>query len=70
MSSPGPPCSPWSTRIIGTPIAGRVTGIGWGTRSSEELQFMGMPLVANKLDWVRTARRYPVEIELEDAPEG
>lgn len=54
----------------GTPITGRVTGIGWGIRSSEELQFMGMPLVANKMDWVRTARRYPVEIELEDAPEG
>lgn len=53
-----------------TPIAGMVTGIGWGVRSSEEAQVLGMPLVASKLDWVRAARRFPVEIELEDAPGG
>ncbi|WP_372839042.1 HlyD family efflux transporter periplasmic adaptor subunit [Phaeovulum sp.] len=53
-----------------TPIAGRVTGVGWGVRSSDEAQLLGLPLVASKLDWVRAARRFPVEIELEDAPEG
>lgn len=53
-----------------TPIAGVVSGIGWGVRSSEEAQVLGMPLVASKLDWVRAARRFPVEIELQDPPEG
>lgn len=53
-----------------TPLEGRVTGIGWGVRSNDEAELLGLPLVASKLDWVRAARRYPVEIELEDAPEG
>lgn len=52
------------------PIEGRVSAIGWGIHSAEEAQILGMPLVANNLDWVRSARRYPVEIELEEAPEG
>ncbi|MCW1933758.1 HlyD family efflux transporter periplasmic adaptor subunit [Pararhodobacter zhoushanensis] len=53
-----------------TPIRGRVTGVGWGVRSNDEAQLLGLPLVASKLDWVRAARRFPVEIELEDAPAG
>lgn len=52
------------------PITGTVESIGWGIRSNEEAQILGMPLVANKLDWVRSARRYPVEIVLQDPPEG
>lgn len=52
-----------------TAVTGVVTGIGWGIRSSEEAQLLGLPLVANRIDWVRTARRFPVEIELHDAPQ-
>ncbi len=52
------------------PVEGRVESIGWGVRSSEAAQLLGLPLVANKLDWVRAARRFPVEIELENPPEG
>lgn len=52
------------------PIEGHVASIGWGVRSSDEGELLGMPLVANKLDWVRAARRFPVEIELENPPEG
>lgn len=52
------------------PIEGRVTGIGWGVRSSDEAELLGLPLVASELDWVRAARRFPVEIELIDPPEG
>lgn len=51
------------------PISGRVTGIGWAIRSTDEAELLGLPLVANKIDWVRTARRFPVEIELHDPPE-
>lgn len=59
--------------LLATPdlmIEGVVGGIGWGVRSSEEAQLLGLPLVASKLDWVRAARRFPVEIELEHPPEG
>lgn len=52
------------------PIDGRVTGIGWGVRSSDEAELLGLPLVASELDWVRAARRFPVEVELIDPPEG
>jgi len=51
-------------------IEGKVASIGWGVRSAEEGELLGLPLVANKLDWVRAARRFPVEIELENPPEG
>ncbi len=51
-------------------ISGRVTGIGWAIRSTDEADFFGLPLVANKIDWVRTARRFPVEIELIDPPQA
>ena len=50
------------------PISGLVTGIGWAIRSTEEADLLGLPLVANSIDWVRTARRFPVEIELHDPP--
>lgn len=49
-------------------VEGTVTGIGWAIRSTEEAQLLGLPLVANRIDWVRTARRFPVEIELHDPP--
>ncbi|WP_370208632.1 HlyD family efflux transporter periplasmic adaptor subunit [Pararhodobacter marinus] len=52
------------------PLEGHVTGIGWGVRANDEAERLGLPLVANKLDWVRAARRFPVEIELDDAPAG
>lgn len=50
-------------------IEGEVSGVGWGIRSSEEGHLFGMPIVANRIDWVRTARRFPVEITLHDPPE-
>jgi len=53
-----------------TEIRGRVTAIGWGVQTADELNLLGLPLVASKLDWVRAARRFPVEIELEDPPPG
>ncbi|PID95754.1 MAG: multidrug transporter [Alphaproteobacteria bacterium] len=51
-----------------TPIKGTVTGIGWAIRSGEEAHIMGLPAVANRIDWVRTARRFPVEVLLHDPP--
>lgn len=50
------------------PIQGTVTGIGWAIRSSEEAELLGLPIVLNRIDWVRTARRFPVEIALHDPP--
>lgn len=52
------------------PIEAVVHSIGWGQRSAEEANVFGMPVVANKLDWVRAARRYPVEVMLINPPEG
>ncbi len=51
-----------------TPVSGHVASVGWGIRSTDEAHLLGLPLVANKLDWVRAARRFPVEIELADPP--
>lgn len=53
-----------------TAIHGTVTSIGWGVQTSDELNLFGLPYVASKLDWVQAARRFPVEIELEDPPQG
>ena len=53
----------------GLALKGRVTGIGWGVQTADELNLLGLPLVASKLDWVRAARRFPVEIELDAPPE-
>jgi multidrug efflux system membrane fusion protein len=52
-----------------TRIAGVVEGIGWGVRSDEAANVLGLPLVARSLNWVRVARRYPVTIKLIDPPQ-
>ena len=49
-------------------LRGTVTAIGWGVRTTEEATVLGLPLVANSLNWVRVARRFPVYLELHDAP--
>ena len=51
-------------------ITGRVASIGWGQQTTDEINLFGLPLVSSKLDWVRSARRFPVEIDLDDPPEG
>lgn len=51
-------------------IEGTVTGIGWAIRSGEEAQLLGLPAIANRIDWVRTARRFPVEVVLHNPPEN
>ena len=49
-------------------LKGVVTAIGWGVRSNDEVTVLGLPVVANSLNWVRVARRFPVYLELHDAP--
>ena len=40
-------------------IRGEVEGIGWGVRSDETANLLGLPFVARSLNWVRVAQRYP-----------
>lgn len=51
-------------------IRGHVASIGWGVRSRGQAKLLGLPVVSNKLDWVRSAARFPVEIELDDPPQN
>ena len=50
-------------------LRGVVEGIGWGVRSDEAANLLGLPIVARSLNWVRVARRYPVSIRLIDPPQ-
>lgn len=50
-------------------LRGVVEGIGWGVRSDEAANLMGLPIVSRSLNWVRVARRYPVSIRLIDPPD-
>lgn len=51
-------------------IKGRVQGIGWGVSSEDAINIpRNLPYIPKALDWVRVAQRFPVRIELSDAPE-
>lgn len=51
-----------------TPVRGKVSAIGWGVRSTDSANLLGLPLVANSLNWVKVAKRFPVYVEIEDPP--
>jgi len=53
----------------GRMIRGEVEGIGWGVRSDEAANLLGLPFVARSLNWVRVAQRYPVTVKLDDPPQ-
>lgn len=53
----------------GRAIRGTVASIGWGVRSDEAANLLGLPVVSRSLNWVRVARRYPVLVHLHDPPE-
>lgn len=53
----------------GKPIRGTVESIGWGVRSEDALNVLGLPVVSNSLNWVRVAKRFPVYVHLHDPPE-
>ena len=50
-------------------IRGEVEGVGWGVRSDESANLLGLPFVSRSLNWVRVARRYPVSVRLIDPPD-
>lgn len=50
-------------------IRGVVRAIGWGVRSDESINLLGIPVISRSLNWVRVAKRYPVYIHLHDPPE-
>jgi len=49
-------------------ITGRVSAIGWGVRTTEEANVLGLPVISNSLNWVRVAKRFPVYLEMDDPP--
>jgi multidrug efflux system membrane fusion protein len=51
-------------------IRGEVEGIGWGVRSDETANVLGLPFVARSLNWLRVAQRYPVTVRLDDSPQA
>lgn len=51
-------------------IEGTIEGIGWGVRSDEAVNLLGMPLISKSLNWVRVARRFPVHIRLHNPPDN
>ncbi len=58
-------------RYPGTPVEGRVTGVGWGVwqkdgSTAQEL----LPYISATFAWIRLAQRVPVRIEFERLPEG
>jgi multidrug efflux system membrane fusion protein len=50
-------------------IRGEVEGVGWGVRSDETANVLGLPFVARSLNWVRVAQRFPVTVKLVDPPQ-
>lgn len=50
------------------PIEGVIGSIGWGIHTQDEANLLGLPIVASRLDWVRSAARFPVEITLNNPP--
>lgn len=53
----------------GGPIQGTVSAIGWGVRSSDAATILGLPVVANSLNWVKVAKRFPVYVHLHAPPD-
>jgi multidrug efflux system membrane fusion protein len=53
----------------GRPLRGQVQSIGWGVSSDTGATFGGLPHVERTLNWVRIAARFPVRIQLDEAPE-
>ncbi len=51
-------------------LRGRVQSIGYGVRTTDEISIIGLPIIDSSVDWVRVAQRFPVNIRLEDPPEG
>ncbi len=50
-------------------LAGEVVSTGWGVRSQESATVIGLPIVANSLNWVRVAKRFPVYVHLHTPPD-
>jgi len=54
-----------------TPLAGRVTGRGWGVFQSDGSTAQQLlPQISATFEWVRQPQRVPVRIELDPLPEG
>lgn len=52
------------------PIRGTVSAVGWGVRSEDSATILGLPLVANSLNWVKVAKRFPVYVHLHEPPDN
>jgi len=50
-------------------ISGEVESIGWGVRSEESANILGLPIVSSSLNWVRVAKRFPVYVKLHEPPQ-
>ncbi len=52
-------------------IKGTVSSVGWGISSVDLIDLpRTLPIVQKSLNWVRVAQRFPVRVQLEDAPEN
>ena len=52
------------------PIRGTVQGIGAGVLDAERINLpRNLPFVQKSMNWVHVAQRFPVRVQLEDAPE-
>jgi len=49
-------------------IQGEVESIGWGVRSGESANILGLPIVSSSLNWVKVAKRFPVYVKLHEPP--
>lgn len=50
------------------PVSGTVAAIGWGVRSADAANLLGLPIVSNSLNWVKVAKRFPVYVHLHEPP--
>ncbi|WP_253444941.1 HlyD family efflux transporter periplasmic adaptor subunit [Halomonas sp. Y3] len=51
-------------------LRGEVESLGYGVRTTDEINILGLPVVDSSVDWVRVAQRFPVTIRLESPPES
>lgn len=49
-------------------MSGEVESIGWGVRSEESANILGLPIVSSSLNWVKVAKRFPVYVKLHEPP--
>ena len=49
-------------------VPGTISAIGWGVRSTDGATILGLPIIANSLNWVKVAKRFPVYVELHEPP--